>query len=109
MTWKGEDVTVSVQAAALRGLQMAGEHILEESNRTIPHNEGTMQDSGEVSVDGSKLEASVSYDTPYTVRQHEDTSMRHPNGRKAKFLETALNEQSNAGLAIIANEIEKSM
>ena len=38
----------------------------------------------------------VAYDTPYAVRQHEDTRLRHDPGRRAKWLERTAQEQAPA-------------
>jgi len=36
----------------------------------------------------------VAYDTPYAVRQHEDTRLRHDAGRRAKWLERTADEEA---------------
>lgn len=95
-------VEATVRAAAARGLSDAAEELLTVATRTAPHAEGTLQRSGTVSVDAPTLRAAVAYDTPYAVRQHEDTSLRHPDphnplsssGRRAKWLQLALQENS---------------
>ena len=77
----------------LRGaLAEAGGHVLAESNRIAPHREGHLARSGRVTlqVRGTTPSAVISYHTPYALRQHEETTWRHPGGRQAKFLETAL-------------------
>lgn len=94
MRWHGDDVTRRMHQAAARGLRDAAEHLLEQSNRTVPIEEGTLQRSGQVSVDDQRLEAAVSYDTPYAIRQHEDMTFRHAPGRRAKWLELTLNERA---------------
>ena len=38
----------------------------------------------------------VSYDTPYALKQHEDTRLRHAPGRRAKWLERTLDERQSA-------------
>ena len=38
--------------------------------------------------------ASIYYDTPYAARQHEDTSLNHDPGRRAKWLELTLQERT---------------
>lgn len=90
------------QAAALAALSDAGEFLLEQSNRTAPIEEGTLIGSGTVTIDRARLKAIVSYDTPYAVRQHEDTRLRHTNGRRAKWLEHAGREQGARITQLIA-------
>lgn len=84
--------------AALRGLSDGGEFILEESQRQVPIEEAVLEGSGTVTVERGQTrdEVSVSYDTPYAVRQHEDTTLRHDEGRKAKYLEDPMKEHGRA-------------
>lgn len=84
-----------VSGAAARGLGLGTEFLLGESNKKVPHEEGTLERSGVASVDPNELRGAVSYDTPYAVRQHEDMTARHDDGRTAKYLENAMN--ANAG------------
>lgn len=73
---------------AEEGVQRALENVLTESNKIIPLDEGTLERSGRVDRDG--LEGTISYDTVYAARQHEELTWRHAPGRQAKYLETAL-------------------
>ncbi len=82
-----------VRAAAAEGLFDAAGVLLEGANRTVPHETGALARSGLASVDRAALRAAVSYSTPYAVRQHEDTRLRHDPGRRAKWLEATLAEQ----------------
>jgi hypothetical protein len=107
--WLGDGVARAVREAHKKGLTDAAEHILEESNRVIPHDEGTLMRSGSVDVDETMGEASISYDTPYAARQHEDQTLSHPNGRKAKFLESALKERSDAAVEFYKKAIEGAL
>lgn len=85
-----------------RGLVLAAEHVLGESNKRVPHEEGTLENSGIVSYDPGKLRAAISYDTSYAAVQHEDLTLRHNGGREAKYLENALNAEKDAILEIVA-------
>lgn len=89
LKWYGKDVQDDVKAAGTDGLKDASQMLLDESNKIAPIEEGALIGSGETDVDSNKLEASVFYDTPYAVRQHEDMSLSHKNGRQSKFLESA--------------------
>jgi hypothetical protein len=104
LTWNGAGVKKDIEEGGTEGLQEAVEFLLDESNKTAPIADGTLINSGATSVDG--LEASVSYDTPYAVRQHEDTTLRHPNGRQAKFLENAYKENITAIQEFLAKAIK---
>jgi len=94
-----------VREAANRGLAIAGEHVLGESNKTVPIEEATLKRSGTVTTDPENLKVAVVYDTPYAVEQHEDLRYRHDEGRTAKFLENAVNAESDAVTEIIAMTI----
>lgn len=99
-------VSAEIRGAAVRGVTDAAEELLTVAGDTVPHLLGTLERSGTVSVDEAKIAAAVSYDTPYAVRQHEDTSLNHPDplhavdppisdprGR-AKWLQLALQENA---------------
>jgi len=92
-------------AGAARGLTLAGEHVLGESNALVPIEEGTLERSGTVAVETKGMRAAISYDTPYAVVQHEDMTLRHDQGRRAKFLETAVNSNKTTAAEVIADAI----
>jgi hypothetical protein len=107
-TWHGRAWFMQTQMAARRGVQLALEHILAESNKIVPLDEGTLERSGTVSMAPDGLHGAVVYDTPYAVRQHEELSYRHLPGRQAKYLETAMNTHSAEAMAIVAAEIRRN-
>lgn len=104
--WYGPQVQAQIRRAAFLGLFEAGEMLLDESNRLVPLEEGTLRNSGEVSQDEQRLAVRVSYDTPYAVRQHEETTYRHPNGRQAKYLEQASNLHGERAMAHVSQRIK---
>jgi hypothetical protein len=106
-TWTGAAAGKKMRAATVRGLGLWAEHVLGVSNERVPLDEATLQRSGVASVDEANLAAAVSYDTAYAVRQHEDMTLRHPNGRQAKYLESAFIENKDLAAKIIANQIRK--
>jgi hypothetical protein len=75
-------------------LDSAGKLLLAEANETVPLLDGDLRDSGDVEV--ADHEAAVYYDTPYAQIQHENTTYNHAPGRRAKWLELTLREQSRA-------------
>jgi hypothetical protein len=89
MRWDGNRLWTSRgRRLAEEGVQKGLEHVLTESNKIIPLDEGTLERSGRVDRDG--LEGTISYDTVYARRQHEELTWKHAPGRQAKYLETAL-------------------
>lgn len=105
LKWKGGDVTQATAAAAQEALFDAGQHILDTSNQLAPLDDGTLVSSGMVTATDTSV--TISYDTPYAVRQHEDTTLRHPNGRSAKFLETAITSEREAVLQFLQNRLKE--
>jgi hypothetical protein len=97
------------RAAAARGLAKGVEHVLTESRKQVPIEEGTLERSGVASVDEASLRGAVSYDTPYAVRQHEDLTLRHDPGRKAKYLEDPLNDEGPTVLALVHAEMRRAL
>lgn len=89
---------------AEKALRTAVEYLLTEANKTVPHDEGTLERSGQATVDGTK--GAVSYDTPYAVRQHEDLAFHHDGKGKAKWLENTLALERNKVGQIVATIIQ---
>ncbi len=98
-----------MRAGAAKGLALAAEHILTVSNEHVPLEYGDLQGSGVTSLDEAELAASVSYDTPYAARQHEELAWRHDPGRTAKFLENAVNSEASTAGKIIADTIRQEL
>lgn len=98
-----------VLKAAGDGLLDGAEHLLEEANRTVPIEEAILERSGTATVDRAALKAAAAYDTKYAVRQHEDTRLRHDEGRRAKWLEATLKERAVPIRDFIAAGITKAL
>lgn len=86
------------------------EELLRAANETVPFDTGTLAQSGQVAADPSgKPRAAVFYDTPYAARQHEDLTFRHPNGRRALWLEKAAAENRARLATYAAQQIAKGV
>ena len=94
-------------AACEGGLRPATEHLLTEANKSVPHDDGTLERSGTASVDGKR--GAVSYDTPYAVRQHEDMDLNHDGKGQAKWLETTMGQEAKTVGKIIATAARTRM
>jgi minor capsid protein len=105
--WDSSQVLERMEAGAEQGLKLAAEHLLLESRKLVPIEEGTLERSGTVTVQG--LEGSVSYDTPYAVDQHEDMTYEHDEGRTAKYLEGPARNEAHVIKDIIAGQIKQAM
>jgi hypothetical protein len=96
----------AVSAELTRGLVLATEFLLTEANKHVPHDEGVLERSGEASNEGHL--GAVSYDTPYAVRQHEDTTLRHYGKGEAKWLENTFTRDGRKAADIIATQARKA-
>lgn len=95
------------RAGAGKGLFLAGEHLLGEARNLAPHEEGDLARSGGTSQSGLKV--AVSFDTPYAVVQHEDMTLRHDEGRTAKYLEGPMNAERDTFGKIIATSVRREI
>ncbi|MFB7461714.1 hypothetical protein [Streptomyces sp. NPDC056188] len=109
VTWNGDRVAASVRSAGVAGLRAAGEHVLTESRKLVPIEEGTLERSGAVGVDSASLAVTVSYDTPYAIKQHENMHYRHDRGRSAKYLERPVNQERERVAAILAAHVRRAL
>ena len=103
--WKpAGDAKKAFRAGADRGVALAAEHVLGESRKIVPHETGVLERSGRATTEtrGAQVTGAVSFDTPYAVRQHENTHYRHKKGRRAKYLETPLNSNKSKIQQIVA-------
>lgn len=69
-----------------------GNEIMRLSQQEVPHDVGTLQNSGDVEQDGDNV--IVGYHTPYAARLHEHPEYRFKKGRKGKFLEDPINRNA---------------
>lgn len=101
----------AILAVAGKAVGLAAEHVLGESTKVVPIEEGTLSRSGRTDVDtqGATVVAAISYDTPYAVRQHEDMSYRHDPGRTAKYLEGPLRAEAGTVAKIVAAGVGKAL
>jgi hypothetical protein len=103
--WNGGQLTARITAAAASGLQTAAEHLLGAARQQAPLETGALRASGRVTVDG--LQAAVSFDTPYAVRQHEELDYQHSDG-KAKYLEGPMSEEHDAMARILSTAMRRA-
>lgn len=107
--WNGNVVEAKEKAGVISGLTKASEHLLGESRAIVPIQEATLERSGVASVDRSSMTAAVSYDTKYAVRQHEELTWQHDEGRQAKYLEQPTLTERDTMLAIMQAEIRRAL
>lgn len=108
-----------------RGLVEAAVHILSQSAPLAPKDLGTLQGSGYVEIEGSKIaqglsaqrtgtspedatRAKIGFSEKYAATQHEQVFYTHQNGQ-AKYLESVLEGEKNTILELIAQGAEEGM
>jgi hypothetical protein len=92
----------AVEQAVEHGMRDAAEHVLEESNRRAPKDDGDLVDSSSVSV--TDLQARIHYKSFYAAWQHERLDYAHDDG-EAKFLENAAEAEMGAALQVMGARI----
>jgi hypothetical protein len=105
--WQGRAWFARTRQAARDGVQLGLEHVLAESNKIVPLDEGILERSGKVLMAPNGPQGAVVYDTPYAVRQHEELTWKHLPGRQAKYLETAMNANAETLKEIVAAKIRQ--
>ncbi|MBR6861177.1 MAG: hypothetical protein IKM73_07650 [Acidaminococcaceae bacterium] len=81
-----------VRQCTKKGTWSALDHLAAVSKQQVPLDQGPLKNSCYVDVSDDGSSGTVSYDTPYAVRQHEELSYQHQRGRKAKYLEDPAND-----------------
>ena len=108
VNWDHHAIETALGDAAIeRALLLGAEHVLDESNRLVPHEYGDLQRQGQATAEGGR--ATVSYESPYAADQHENLTYRHSPGRQAKYLETAATRTSQAVAEIIGYALRSRM
>lgn len=109
--WRGAKAKKAAREAAVAALRTGAEAILTESQAEVPHETGTLQRSGTVTEgeEGGNPVFYVSYNTPYARRQHEDTSLRHDPGRKAKYLEDPFKRNRDKVLKFVRLKVHAAL
>lgn len=103
--------TAATREAAYQGLLIGGELVLGDSNSQVPHEDGDLERTGAVSGDPAALKVAISYrDVAYkgqAVDQHENMTLKHDEGRNAKFLEKALAANRDKVREAVAGQLRK--
>lgn len=86
--------------------ELVGNEILRLSQMEVPHDEGTLQNSGVVEViDGV---TTIGYHEAYAARLHEHPEYRFQKGRKGKYLEDPILRNTEAlGIMLVKTITDK--
>ena len=87
-------INTIVKQCTKKGTWSALDHLAAVSKEQVPLDQGPLKNSCYVDVSDDGTSGTVSYDTPYAVRQHEELSYQHQRGRKAKYLEDPANDSA---------------
>lgn len=96
------------KAAALAVVEVA-EDALTEANDRVPLDEGDLARSGEVVPHPEQSAASITYDTPYAIKQHEDATLSHPRQGEPKWLERTIEQNAPRYFQYIADRIRRAL
>lgn len=92
VSWHDGQARSIAKAAADDALKQAALKLREQAQRICPHEFGDLEGSATVEpLGGGRTGYRVAFGGPaamYAIRQHEDTTLNHTNGRQAKYLET---------------------
>lgn len=98
-------------ADAAAGVRDGMEHVLAESSKVVPLEEGPLQDSGRTAVkaEPGRIVGAVGYGTgaaaAYSIPQHENTTYRHDDGRHAKYLEVPLVANADTVMDLVKRRV----
>lgn len=119
--WEGEKAAGDLLSAAFAGLVESAAHIFAQSQALVPREDGQLAESGQLLPDPANLEVVISYGNnetqpgytspanDYAVVQHEDTTLEHPNGGQAKYLEEPLMQEAGEVGATVAKHMRERL
>ena len=87
--WDASRALAIAQSGGEAGIRACANLLLDEARKQVPLETGALMRSG--TVDANGLQATVSFDTPYAVRWHEQRA-NFQRGRKNKYLEDPCND-----------------
>lgn len=86
---RNEAAFAQLIAATISATKAGADFLLEESKKTTPYKTGELENSGKAeiaSVGIENIKASVSFNTAYAARQHEEDGWNHPIKGEAHWL-----------------------
>lgn len=101
----------AILAGQRAGVEAACQFLLSKSDELVPHETGHLQSTGDYDIEdsGDGISGGVYYDTVYALRQHEDLTLNHDNGRTAKYLEKPAIQYGTQMGEIIGTEIKRRL
>ncbi len=87
-----------------KGLSDLAEEIMRLSGREVPHDKGSLQNSGQVDEDGDGYV--IGYNKVYAARLHEHPEYKFQKGRKGKYLEDPIKNNITPLLEHFGNSLK---
>lgn len=110
VSWNGHQITGAARRAGAGALTTAAHRVQAVTVPRTPIETGDLRSSiTVVPANERDLTAEVVTRLPYAAKQHEDLTLRHPNGGQAKFLESALIDTADEVAAIIATRLRSEL
>lgn len=111
MASPSDDVRRRIRRATEDAVRRIGNDLLGRAQRLAPIEEGTLRASGELEVDSRRgaVTGTVSFNTVYAARQHEETDWHHPKAGQAKYLEQPLKEQAGRYERILGAAVDRAI
>lgn len=91
-----QKLTASVIKAAKKAMSDVANEVLRLSTFEVPHDTGMLQSTGHVELEGD--EVLVGYNKVYAARLHENPQYRFQKGRKGKYLEDPIKNNTDTFL-----------
>lgn len=107
LKWNGSAAKKAAHQAGMKALYKCAEAILAEAIDEVPLESGTLERSGAITESGNS--AYISFNTPYARKQHEDLTLRHVEGRKAKYLEDPFNRKKEKVRKYILRKVKEAL
>ncbi|RJX18507.1 MAG: HK97 gp10 family phage protein [Ammonifex sp.] len=109
LKWRGDLAKKIAREAAMQALHDGAEAILTEAIDEAPIDTGTLRRSGAVTDAPTEGAVYVSFSTPYAVKQHEDLTLNHPRGGKAKYLEDPFKRNAAKVEKLVGLRVKKAL
>lgn len=109
LKWRGEEAERIIRKAAFEAIRDGAEAILTEAIDETPIDTGTLRRSGTVTEAPREAAVYVSFNTPYARRQHEDLTLKHPRGGKAKYLEDPFKRNAEKVKRLAAQRVKAAL
>ncbi len=111
LKWYGDKISSGIFNAVKQAVNTCAADLQSKSVKQAPIDTGDLRSNCSVSLTSSinNVSATVGYDLPYAIVQHERLDFNHPKGGKAKYLEDPYNENKNSYADYIKNAVKKGL